>query len=154
MAQMMEMERAVDARRRDEMEMVKRKHMLMQEREVIRRDYLRMRGELEGLHRKTEELETAPERRPETESQLEQLKGRTERIHEALSSSESKLAHLENEIADLDTVETKDESTTIDRDLLLEALDDDAGNELYAQGARMYARRLADRVRDGEFDRN
>lgn len=152
MAQVMEMERAVEARRRGEMEMVKRKQMLMQEREMIQRDYLRMRGELEVLHRKKEELEHAPERKPETESQLEQLKGRTARIHDELSSSESKLARIEIEIANLDIIKTEGGSTSFDRDFLLEALDEDAENELYAAGAREYARRLADRVRDGEFD--
>lgn len=43
---------------------------------------------------------------------------------------------------------------SVDRDILLEAVDEDAGNELYSEGARQYARRLADRVRNGEFDGN
>lgn len=152
MTQVMEMDRAVEARRRGETEMLERKQKLMQEREMLRRNYLMMRSELETLHRKTEELEHDPERKPEVESQLEQMKVRIERLQDGLCSSESKLARIEDELAELDTKKIGGGSTSFNRDLLLEALDDDAANELYAQGARMYARRLADRVRDGEFD--
>lgn len=152
MAQVIEMERAAEARRRDEMERLKRKHMLMDERERIRSDHRRMRSELETLHRQTEDLDKTPERKPLTESELQKMKVRAERIHEGLSSSESKLDQIERELADLDTIKTEGESTSIDRDTLLEALGDDAENELYAAGAREYARRLADRVRNGEFN--
>lgn len=154
MAQMMEMERAVEARRRDEMKMLDRKQMLMHEREMIQSEYLKARTELEALHHTLEELENNPEQKEGAESERQRIHTKAESLKAHLARNEERLTTIEMEIRNRDESDERGRERRIDRDTLLEALDDDAENELYAAGAREYARRLADRVRNGEFDGN
>lgn len=147
-----ELERALEERRSMELNLQNRRAELDLRMSHAARDGKHLQERIAAVQKEIEALHERDERTGEQERELLQLERQLNDLSQKRITLEDEARELECMLATLEPVTGRDDEAGIDRELLLEALDDDAENELYAEGARRYARRLAERVRDGEFD--
>lgn len=109
-------------------------------------------AQVEVLSKEADALKARPERTLEQEKELEYLQDRLSHLRSNYSILLEESKKVESMLHVISRAPGKHEGSYVDRDLLLEALDEDTDNQLYADGARQYARRFAERIREGEFD--
>jgi predicted RNase H-like nuclease (RuvC/YqgF family) len=146
-----ELERALEERRSMEMNLQRKRAELDLHMSPATQEIGHLEKRIEHVEQEIEALHDRDERTGEQEHELT-------RLQQQMTVLSQQRADLERGSEELECMRQTHKSTAegdcgagFDRELLLEALDD-AENELYAEGARRYARRLAERVRDGEFD--
>ncbi|KAF5041372.1 hypothetical protein DSECCO2_523680 [anaerobic digester metagenome] len=152
MSPVVEVKRVLDERRQME------EHLRMKRDEMEYR-LMTVRKKMRDLHamiattaEKARTLQANGESSDEAVRTLQEYEASLQSMTMEQARLEAETEHLHAALKTLGSSCTSPSVTGINRDTLLEALDDDAKNELYAEGARRYARRFADRVRDGEFD--
>ena len=152
MSPVVELERVLDERRQMEVQLEMRRAQMEGQLASVEEEMSRTKMELVTVERQLDDLRSEKEVDGDRQQDLQRIEARIEDLSVRRSCLENEASKLQQALKTLASDEGAANVEMIDRDLLLEALDDDAGNELYAEGARQYARRLADRIRDGEFD--
>ena len=152
MSPIAELERALEERWSMEMSLQKKRAELDLRTSHATQEIGRLQERIEDVQQEIDALHKRDERTGEQERELLRFEQQLKALSQQRADLEMESEELECMLQTLKSTAGGDSGAGIDRDLLLEALDDDAGNEIYAEGARRYARRLADRVRDGEFD--
>ncbi|NLX49074.1 MAG: hypothetical protein GXY82_04210 [Methanospirillum sp.] len=147
-----ELERALEERRSMEMNLQRKRAELDLRMSHATQEIGRLEKRIEDVQQEMDALRERDERTGEQEHELMRLQQQLTVLSQQRADLERESEELECMRQTLKSTAGGDGGTGIDRELLLAALDDDAANEIYAEGARRYARRLAERVRDGEFD--
>lgn len=152
MSPIAELERALEERRSMELNLQNRRAELQARISHAALDSKHLQDRIASVQKEIETLHRRDERTGEQEQELLQLEEQLNVLSDRRCALQDEAQELECMLQTLEPATGQAEGAGIDRDLLLEALDDDAENELYAEGAQRYARQLAERVRDGEFD--
>lgn len=152
MSPLADLEYALEERKHMELELQQRRKKIDMELTDKMVQIEQLQEEMASVMSNLEALQGLPERTEEQEAQLSRLKDKRSSLASNLNCLAQESERMESMLHTLEPVTGRSDEVLIDCDLLLEALDDDAENEIYAEGARRYARRLAERIRDGEFD--
>lgn len=153
MSPVAELERALDERHQMEESLRKRKAKMESRLTEAMAKMKRLHAEKLAAAEKARELAGKGEISEKEAREIQKLEQKIDSLNDARARFEAETVQLHEALETLGPACEPVSGSSVFRDLLLGALDDDAGNELYAEGARRYAGRLADRIRDGEFDR-